>query len=198
LFGREVHEERQEPVEVERACLQSGAYDSAATAHEKALERQPLNWLLMSEIAKFLTFTLKAPESGLAMARQALALNPACSPDLWNTYGDSLFVLGRHAEARLAFQRALAINPNDVRAWYNLSFVYTQEKDYAAAMDAIAKGMLLDGAGEFAEGLSQKQAEIRGILANRHKEEMQRQANRINRYPAGLARRRRDAEKKGN
>jgi tetratricopeptide (TPR) repeat protein len=129
LFGKGAHEERQEPLEIARACLQAGAYDSAATAYQKALERQPLNWLLMSEIAKFLTFTLKAPESGLAMARQALALNPACSPDLWNTYGNSLFVLGRHADARLAFQRALAINPNDVRAWYNLSFVYAQEKD---------------------------------------------------------------------
>jgi len=194
LFSKEAHDERQEAVDVARACLQGGAFEAAVTAYQKALERQPRNWLLMSEIAKFLTFTLRAPESGLAMARAALELNPACSADLWNTYGDSLFVLGRHAEARQAFQRALRINPNDARAWYNLSFVYTQEKDHAAAMDAIGKGMLLDGAGEFREGFLQKQSEILAYVANRHKQELQLQANRLNRYPAGLARRRK-AEK---
>jgi tetratricopeptide (TPR) repeat protein len=168
---------------------------AAATAYQKAFEQQPMNWLLMSEIAKFLTFTLRAPESGLAMSRAALALNRSCSSDLWNTYGDSLFVLGRHAEAKGTFQRALRINPNDARAWYNLSFVYTQGKDHAAALDAIAKGMLLDGAGEFREGFLQKQSEILAHVASRHKQELQLQANRLNRYPSGLARRRKEAVK---
>ena len=56
------------------ACLQVGAFEAAATAYQKALERQPMNWLLMSEIAKFPTFTLRAPESGPAMARTVGAI----------------------------------------------------------------------------------------------------------------------------
>jgi tetratricopeptide (TPR) repeat protein len=182
VFSKEAYEERQEPVEVARACLQAGAVDAALTAYQKALERQPLNWLLLSEVAKFLTFTLKAPEAGLALARAAVELNPACSAELWNTCGDSLFVLGRHAEARQAFERALKINPNDARAWYNLAFVYQQMNERGAALEAIAKGLLLDGPGEFRKQLFEKQAEIVGQVEARWRQEQMMQANRVNRY----------------
>ncbi len=45
----------------------------------------------MSEVAHFLTFALRSPIAGLDMAKAALACNPACSADLWNTLADCLF-----------------------------------------------------------------------------------------------------------
>jgi tetratricopeptide (TPR) repeat protein len=182
-FKKDTYEDTQEPAQVARSCLQAGCFEAAGTAYRKALEKQPLNWMLMSEIAKFLTFTLRTPDAGASMARAALKLNPNCSAELWNTYGDSLFVLEKFEEARHSFQRALRINPKDARAYYNLSFAYLQQKDYAAALDAIAKGLLFDEAGEFREGFLQKQTEILAYLANRYKQECQLQANRLNKYP---------------
>jgi tetratricopeptide (TPR) repeat protein len=187
-FSKVSFEGAQEPVQVAHGCLQAGCFEAAATAYRKALEKQPMNWMLMSEIAKFLTFSLRSPEAGVAMGRAALALNPTCSAELWNTYGDSLFVLGRFEEAGHAFHRALQINPKDARAYYNLAFFHLQQKDNAAALDAIAKGLLLDEAGEFREGFLQKQSEILAYLANHYKQECQLQANRLNRYPGSVKR----------
>jgi tetratricopeptide (TPR) repeat protein len=142
--------------------------------------------MLMGEVARFLTFGLQSPPSGLRLAREALALNPACSAELWNTLGDALFALGRPGEAHHAFTRALRINPNDVRAHYNLTFVHLQKKDYPAALRTIAQGLALDGAGEYREGLLQKQSEVLGHLAARQRRDAQLLVNRTNACPSGV------------
>jgi tetratricopeptide (TPR) repeat protein len=180
-FGKAAFDWAREPADAARACLKHGRYDEAATDYGEALAREPRNWALMGEVARFLTFTLRDPSAGCKMAKAALALNPTCSSDLWNTLGDSLFMLGRIEEAQSAFLRALRINPNDVRAHYNLSFVYTRENDLEAALKSIAQGLALDKAGEFREGLLQKQSEVLGVLAQRHQQECRALANRISR-----------------
>ncbi len=97
-----------------RALVKAGRYEAAAGAYRDALGCEPKNWMLTDEVARFLTFSLQEPAAGLDMSRAGLALNPTCSADLWDTAGDALFCLGRVDEARDAFLRALAINPNDV------------------------------------------------------------------------------------
>jgi tetratricopeptide (TPR) repeat protein len=159
LFGKAATDEVQGPARLARALAEAGRVEAAATAYHQAVERQPCNWLLLGEVARFVTFALHSPASGVALARQALALNPACSADLWNTLGDALFALGRIEEARRAFQKALRINPHDVRAHYNLAFVHCQRQEWDQALQAIARGLALDGAGQHREGLLQKQAE---------------------------------------
>jgi tetratricopeptide (TPR) repeat protein len=186
LFGKAAHEATQAPAQLARALAANGRLEAAAAAYRQALEGQPLNWLLLGEVARFLTFGLQAPAAGLQTARAALALNPCCSAELWNTLGDALFALGRAGEARHAFERALRVNPNDAQAHYNLSFVHLQEKDYPRALEAVARGLARDAAGQYREGLLQKQTEILGHLAARHRREQQRLANRTNACPAGL------------
>jgi tetratricopeptide (TPR) repeat protein len=100
-----------EPVQRARGLGQAGRFEAALTAYQQALECQPYNWLLLNEVAQFLTFSLRNPAVGLEMARAALACNPACSADLWNMLGDSLYELGRVEESRQAFLRALQIKP---------------------------------------------------------------------------------------
>jgi tetratricopeptide (TPR) repeat protein len=186
VFGKAAHEATQAPAQLARALAANGRLEAAASAYQRALEAQPLNWLLLGEVARFLTFGLQAPAAGLRVACAALALNPCCSAELWNTLGDALFALGRAGEARHAFERALRVNPNDAQAHYNLSFVHLQEKDCPRALEAVARGLARDAAGQYREGLLQKQSEILGHLAARHRREMQRLANRTSACPAGL------------
>jgi tetratricopeptide (TPR) repeat protein len=183
LFGKAATEQVQGPARLARALAGAGRVEAAATAYRQALERQPCNWLLLGEVARFVTFALHSPASGVALARQALALNPACSADLWNTLGDGLFALGRLEEARRAFLKALRINPNDVRAHYNLAFVHCQRQEWDLALAAIARGLALDGAGEYRDGLLQKQAEVLGQIANRQQRDLFLMANRTNACP---------------
>jgi tetratricopeptide (TPR) repeat protein len=185
-FSKSAQDASDEPARVARALAGGGRLEAAAAAYQKALEQQPLNWALMGEISQLLTFGLQAPAAGMQMARAALALNPACSAELWNTLGDALFAVGRFAEARHAYCRALRINPRDVRAHYNLSFIHVQRKDYPRALVAVARGLARDGGGQYHEGLLQKQSEILGHLAARHRREQQLLANRTSACPAGL------------
>ena len=152
--------------------------ESFASAFREALERQPYNWMLMSEVARFLTFSLRDPTAGVEMTRAALALNP-CSCELWNTLGDALFVQERVGEARGAFLRALEIDPQDVRARYNLSFVFVQERDYPSALRVIAEALALDTMGVCRDGLLRQQAEILERIAGRYREQGFRMANRV-------------------
>jgi len=166
-----------------RDSIAVGRLEAATAAYRKALECQPYNWLLMSEISRYLTLALGSPDAGAAMARAGLSLNPHCSPELWNTLGDALFLLGQIREARLAFERALEINPSDVRALFNISFVLVQEKDLASTLKTLAKALVLDQTGEYRERLLQKQAEVLAQLANKQRQAAQLHANRLSQSP---------------
>ena len=169
---------KREPASAASACIQAGRFEAAAVAYREALQRQPYNWLLMSETAKFLMFTLRDSDAGLEMARAALALNP-CSAELWNTLGDGLFLVDRFDEARRAFQRALELDPEDVRARYNLSFLFEHNRDYASALRMIADALALDKRGAYRDGLQRKQDEILQKLASKFQQHGQRMANRV-------------------
>ncbi len=116
------------------------------------------------------------------MAKLALSLNPTCSADLWSTLGDGLFEFGRTAEARSAYLRALQINASDVRARYNLAWVYAREKNFPAALDMIAQALALDKTGEHRERLLQKLQEVLAHQALRHQQEYLLLINLVSKY----------------
>jgi tetratricopeptide (TPR) repeat protein len=182
-FGQTIQDWLQEPVERARGWLQAGRFEAGLAAYQQALERQPYNWVLMNEVAHFLTFSLGNPTAGLEMAKAALARNPSCSADLWNMLGDSQFVLGRIEESRKAFLRALEVNADDVRARYNLAYVHARTREYPQALQRIAEALALDRAGHYREGLLQKQSEVLALLAQRYQEESQRMVNRVSTRP---------------
>ena len=171
-----------EPANLAREYINAGRYEAAAAEYLGALERQPINWHLMGEVSKFLNFTLEDPNSGLEMVRAALALNPTCSSDLWNDLGDSLFNIGRFDEAYQAYMKALRINPNDIRARFNLAWIFSQQKDFTAALKAIAEALSLDQYNTYREGLLQKQAEILSQLDYRHRQQTLMQINRVGQH----------------
>jgi len=170
-FGESAQKKREEPVAKARECQKVGRFEMAASYYRQALEAQPSNWVLMNEVAQFLTFSLRDAKAGINLARLALELNPACSADLWCTLGDGLFEFGRVAEARSAYERALAVNESDVRARYNLAFVHQREGDFEAALYAIAGALARDKTGEYKPRLEQKQQEVLAGLAQRNQQE---------------------------
>jgi tetratricopeptide (TPR) repeat protein len=170
-FGRAEYDRIHAPLNKAREAMKVGRFEMAATLYRDALKRQPHNWVLLSEISNFLTFSLRDPKAGADMAKLAIKLNPACSSDLWCTLGDALFEWGRTAEPRSAYQKALAINPSDVRARFNLAFVHTRAKNYRAALAMIADALALDKTGQYRERLLQKQAEVLQMVTLKNQQE---------------------------
>ncbi len=183
-FGKAAWEWRQERWNAARANLQHGRVEVALTAYHDALDRHPGNWLLLNEIAWFLTYKLPKPAAGVAMAKAAVELNPACSAELWNTLGDAYYEWGKPAEARSAYQRALRVNPADVRGRYNLAWVLVLERRYTAALQLIAEALGLDETGEYTKRLVEKQTEVLARLAQRNQHKQFLLANRVSSKPA--------------
>jgi tetratricopeptide (TPR) repeat protein len=160
-----------------------GRYEAAATAYRVALERAPGDWLIILEAANFLTFGLRDARAGAEMARAGLELNPSCSPELWNAYGDALFSLGQIDRAHTAYERALAVNADDVQARYNLAWVFLHRKEHGEALRVIAEALARDRRGQYRERLFQKQAEVLADLGRRAQQEMLTLMNRVSLYP---------------
>jgi protein O-GlcNAc transferase len=154
-------------VKLARAHLKAGRHDSALAAFRRALERQPRHWALMLEIADFLTYTRKDHAAALEITAEALRHHPHCA-DLWNTRGDGLFYLERYDEAHAAFERALTLKPDDVRARFNLSYTLARRHERAAALGRIAEALALDEAGRYRDRLLEKQREILAEISDRH------------------------------
>ncbi len=130
-FDKSAAEAIQGPAAKARESAQVGKFQAAWDLYREAYDRQPSNWVLLSEMAQFQIFSMRDLKTGIELAKVALALNPACSSELWNVLGDGLFEQGRYAEAGSVYRKALEINASDVRTRYNLAWVYQREKDYA-------------------------------------------------------------------
>src|SRR5260370_18633170 len=166
-----------------RGWLKVGRFEMAADSYRKALQEQPGNWVLLNEVAMFLTFSMRDPKAGMDMAKVALGLNPTCSAALWNTLGDALYQVGnRHAETRSAYQRALEVNASDVRARYNLVWVHFREKNFPAALAMFAEALALDKTGQYRDRLLQQLNEILPQLAMRHQPEYLLLINLVSKY----------------
>jgi tetratricopeptide (TPR) repeat protein len=181
-FSRDAAEQLQEPIGKARECLRVGRFELASSYYQQALARQPGNWVLLSEVAQFLIFSLRDVKAGIDLAKVALALNPTCSPELWNVLGDGLFEYGRFAEARSAYLKALEVNSSDVRARYNLAWVYQREKNFPAALAMIAEGLSRDKMGQYRDRLLQKQSEVVAQQVQRHQTEYLLLVNLVSKY----------------
>jgi tetratricopeptide (TPR) repeat protein len=183
-FSQAAAEQLQEPINQARECLRVGRFELASSYYQQALKCQPGNWVLLSEVAQFLIFSLRDVRAGIDLAKVALALNPTCSSELWNILGDGLFEFGRYPEARSAYLEALEVNNSDVRARYNLAWVYQREKNYPRALEKIAEGLSLDKMGQYRDRLLQKQSELVAQQVQRHQTEYLLLVNLVSKYAA--------------
>jgi tetratricopeptide (TPR) repeat protein len=182
LFGKAAQEKLQEPITKARGWLKVRRDEMAADSYRQAMKEQPGNWVLLNEVSMFLTFTMRDPKAGADMAKTALALNPTCSAELWNTLGDAHYAYGQFAEARSAYLKAMQVNSTDVRARFNLMWVYMHEKNFPAGLDMFAQAMALDKTGEYRDRLLQKLNELLTLLNLRNQEEFLLLRNLVSKY----------------
>jgi tetratricopeptide (TPR) repeat protein len=183
-FSRTAYDWVNQPLETARAHLKEGREEAALSEYREALARQPDNWVLLAEAARFVSAGLHEHEAALALARRALALNPA-SAELWSTAGDCLVFLDRLEEAEQSFLEALRLNPRDAGPRYSLVHILMRRQETGAALRMIAEALIDDKNGEYRERLLQRQGEILGRMDHVRQ---QRTRMLVNRF-SGTARR---------
>ena len=83
--------------------------------------------------------------------RKALEINPSFWR-AWYLLGDCEEQLGQLALAKESYQKALAIEPNEVAPMYRLGYVCFQAKDWACARQQFAQVRTLAPASDMATG----------------------------------------------
>lgn len=93
------------------ACVREKNYDEAFRLCEAVLARKPADYTALYSLGRTAALSGQNLERGLEALRQCLELDPP-SPaapthrNVWNRIGDSLEKLGRHEEAKAAYEAA--------------------------------------------------------------------------------------------
>ncbi len=167
---------RRAPRERARRLVGEQRPNAARGAAAQALALAPADWTLHEEAAS-IAYVTKDREAARALARHGLELNPL-APGLWNVLGDCELHAGRPHEALSCYQRAIEINPREVRGRYNAAYALTAERDHAGALRMIAEAMALDD-GSYRERLLGKQARILDRMALRRRRDADRIRDRV-------------------
>lgn len=134
--------------------------DRACAEYEKIIASHPALWNVLTGWAGCELHLRKNPARALELATRAVAINPTCSPRVWNEYGDALYALGRLQEAHEAFERAVAIWDRDARGWANLTWTLYDLERHDEALDAANRALKLDTRQVHHEGVLQKVRKI--------------------------------------
>src|SRR5439155_18984255 len=97
---------------------------------------------------------------------------------------DCYYEAGDLQEARSAYHRALEVQPGDVQARYNLAWVETRQRRYAAALEHLAAALAHDQTCAWYDRLVKKQAEVLQLLAQKQQQQYLLLANRISKNAA--------------
>jgi tetratricopeptide (TPR) repeat protein len=181
VFDGRVQKSLEEIEDEARKHVEAGRADRARDAYDRALSLRKRDWRLFGEVAEFAIRVVRDYESGLRLARAALAINPWYSVWLWNVLGDALFALERYDEAHEAYLTARRMEPGDVRTALNLAYTHTQFAEYGPALASIATGLEHDTTGLFRQRLLEKQQHILTLSSQRAAAEQEWQARRMQR-----------------
>jgi len=159
-------ESEKSPISQARKLAMTGKPSEALERFRQALQADPGNWYVMGETAEFL---LRAGDlvHGTELARMALDRNQWYSAWLWNTFGDGLYAIERYGDAQNAYEAAAGVNPADVAANFNLSFVHARSGRQRDALEALAKALIHDFTGEYRERIIEQQQAIMRSLSVR-------------------------------
>ncbi len=142
-LGGDEYDKLNAPLERARGAVTAGRIAAARAAFVEALRLQPFNWKIQQEIATFLIDKTKDFEAGRHFVEGGLRNNPI-SPELWNLLGECELNLGRVAEARIAFEAAIRLNPREARGRGNLAKALLAEGRCEEALTAIAEAFVHD------------------------------------------------------
>ena len=97
-------------------------------------------------------FAIKDYRLAEKMFREALVLTPTA--DICIGIGESLGQMGKIAEARAAFEQAIALDPRCAKAWYNMGVMYEKENMVVEAEAAYEKGIAIEPLAEAVNNLA--------------------------------------------
>ncbi len=183
-FSADAQQFFESPSKDARDHIKAGRQDAALESYRLAIARNARDWRLLGEVAEFVGLQLRDFESGIALARSALELNPWLSSWLWNILGDCVYCLERYDEAHDAYEQARRIDPRDPRTQLNLAYVWQQFADPVQALSAVAQGLAHDETGSYAARLLDKQQHILAQMNARRVGERQRALERTARLHA--------------
>jgi len=123
-------------------AYQQGSFGDAIAAYRMALDLQPNQADLYTELARLLIFH-GSPERGLDMAREALRRQPE-SASAWAVLCLAYDWLGVTDEAVAACERAVQLSPTLPEAYAYLAEAYSDDGQWFAANGAIATALELD------------------------------------------------------
>lgn len=177
-FDRAPREAMDATLAAARQHVEHGQYEAARWKFRHAMRLQPWNWPLIEEIAGFVLYRLKSYDRAMRLAMSGLKINPI-APGLWNILGDCLYFLDRPDEAVSAFERAVEINPDEIRGRLNLAWIGIDRGDISRALHIIADALVLDRKAEFRDALLAKQQDALTKLSADHRDEQLRHINRF-------------------
>lgn len=114
------------PIEDAMAAFQRGDFASAEATLQAALQHHPQDVDALTVLGVVLDNEKKYADAD-RVYRRAIALSPR-SPSLLNNYGNHLVASGHPAEARAAFLRVLAIDPEHLNAAVQLARLALENK----------------------------------------------------------------------
>ncbi len=127
-----------------RMCFQRGQLPRSAELFEKAAAVRPEDYqvpLLLRQVYLSLgrlDDAMRTARQGIAIAQQALALNPRDARALYLASG-AMIQLGMYKESVEWAERALAMDPADPIINYNVACSYSQAGEQDKAMDCLEK-----------------------------------------------------------
>lgn len=166
-FGSQADAYFEEPLTRARAHASAGRKNEALSSYRDVLGRYTGDWFVLAETAEFLSGQLHEYEAALAIAREALALNPWYSVWLWNVMGDCLFGLERFNEAHEAYLQAHSLHADDVRTNLNLAYTYYQNGRFDDALQAVTTALAMDRAGHYRDKLLEKQQQVLSAITTK-------------------------------
>jgi superkiller protein 3 len=120
----------------------SGRLDEAERAFRAALELEENHLKARVNLARTL-LDAKRPLDALAEASLAVEVDPQ-SVDAQRVSGRALHTLGRREEAREAYRKALALDPNDAWSLNNLGLTLIEEERFEEAKSPLETAAALD------------------------------------------------------
>lgn len=124
------------------ALFQAGNLPAAEAAFRKLARRERRHPLVLGVFGAILV-ALKKYADAEPVLREAVRLNPASHPALYNL-GLALKALGRPDEALARFSEALAVNAADADTWNNRGTVRNDLKDHAGALADFDRALALN------------------------------------------------------
>jgi tetratricopeptide (TPR) repeat protein len=119
-----------------------GSIENAIPAMRLAIERDPKNEAYRFRYGMLLTDT-KAPEAAVIRLNEALKEFPNSSK-LWFALGVAHFKNQKHADAAVAFARAVELEPKFAAAHAYLGIVYDETGRYAEAIESYKRAVSAD------------------------------------------------------